>query len=143
LQLGWCMRVVTPARPAMLQGQMHVRVAREAMDPLTVTALAIDNGDPRASTVLVSLDIAMTPDVMRQRIRDGVSARLGDDAGLLPEHVLISATHTHASLVVEDIYYEHPGGEVMTAGECMDWLVEHTVDAVCEAWRARTPRLLT
>jgi hypothetical protein len=41
LCIGWASRDFTPTRPALLMGQMHVRTAREAADPLTVTALAL------------------------------------------------------------------------------------------------------
>ncbi len=51
LSTGWATRDITPARPAMLQGQMHVRVARKARDPLTVTAMWTPAGD-LALTVL-------------------------------------------------------------------------------------------
>ena len=40
LQIGWATRDFTPERPAMIQGQMHRRIGREALDPLMVTALA-------------------------------------------------------------------------------------------------------
>ncbi len=33
LKIGWSSRDFTPTRSALLQGQMHVRIARTALDP--------------------------------------------------------------------------------------------------------------
>ncbi len=37
LKIGWATRDFTPNRPALLCGQMHNRVAKDTMDPLTLT----------------------------------------------------------------------------------------------------------
>ena len=58
LEIGWAGRDITPERPAMLQGQMHARVAREKADPITLTALALAGGDPGDAAVVISLDMA-------------------------------------------------------------------------------------
>jgi hypothetical protein len=125
----------TPTRPAMIQGQMHVRIGREAKDPLTLTALAIDGG--RTNTIVISCDLAMVSEglvsVVRQRL-----ARLLPE--LQPEALIMTATHTHDSLVTEDGFYTHPGGDVMTPAECQALVADHAVEAAAEAWRARTPR---
>ncbi|OGV70082.1 MAG: hypothetical protein A3K19_27635 [Lentisphaerae bacterium RIFOXYB12_FULL_65_16] len=46
LKIGWSSRDITPQRPAMLQGQMHVRIAREERDwAATAHTEALQRGD--------------------------------------------------------------------------------------------------
>jgi hypothetical protein len=136
LKIGWASKDMTPARPAMLQGQMHVRVAREAMDPLTVTALALEGGVPVTRAMLISVDITC----LTTAIRDEVIRRLAVRVPEVPaDSVIMLATHTHASFVTEDGFYTHPGGDVMTPGECSTWVAEKAAEAAVEAWERRAP----
>ena len=139
MRIGWASQDFTPTRPAMLQGQMHVRVARSAMDPLTVTALALESGTPPTAAVLVSCDLAGVPEVLQAAVHARLATRL---PGVPPTAIVMSATHTHESLVVDDSFYAHPGGDVMTAAECCAWVADRIVTAVVQAWEARKPRLI-
>ena len=139
LQIGWATREMTPERPAMVQGQKHRRIAREAMDPLTVTALAITGGNPVDCALLISCDLAyVSGDVIT-----AVRARLSERIPSLPtEKILMNATHTHTSMVFEDGFYTYPGGEVMAPAECAALIVERAADAAVEAWERRAPQQL-
>ncbi|MCG3149515.1 MAG: hypothetical protein PCFJNLEI_02978 [Verrucomicrobiae bacterium] len=107
---------------------MYVRVGRSARDPLTATAWAIED------VVFVSCDVAMVNDKLRQAILDRLPAEV-------PKHnVILSATHTHDSLVFFDNVYAHPDGDVMTASECLAWAGERIAGAIATAWRDRQPR---
>ncbi|MHC4714372.1 MAG: hypothetical protein ACYTAN_14065 [Planctomycetota bacterium] len=139
LKIGWASRDITPQRPAMLQGQMHARIAEEAADPITVTALALTGGDPGDAAVFISLDMAYVSSEMLRSVR----ARLAKTAPSLPGgKVIMHATHTHTSLVVEDGFYEHPGGDVMMPAQCSDLVVEQAAAAAAEAWESRTARTM-
>jgi len=139
LRIGWASRSMTPTRPALLQGQMHVRIARQAVDPLMVTALALDGGQPSAAAILVSCDLAMIPSSLQAEVR----RRLAEaDLGVPAAAVILAATHTHDSLVLEEGFYPHPGGEVMTVTECLDWVADRAAEAAGAAWQDRVPRLL-
>ena len=51
LQIGWASRNITPQRPALIQGQMYIRIGRDAADPkrLAVVIWAEDReGFPQA-----------------------------------------------------------------------------------------------
>jgi len=136
LQMGWAVRNMTPNRPAMVQGQMHRRIAKEAMDPLLVTALAIEGGDPTDCAILISCDLACISDGLQRAVRE----RLGRSLPSVPaEKILLNATHTHTSLVIEDRIYPHPGGDVMTPEEGEAWVADHAADAALEAWKGREP----
>ena len=128
LKIGWATRDLTPTRPALLMGQMYPRVARTALDPITVTAWAVED------VVFVSCDLCHLSEGNRQ-----------DVLALLPAeipigNVILSATHTHESLVLQDGWYAHPGGDVMTVAECRTWASERIAGAIIEAWRSRQPR---
>jgi hypothetical protein len=137
LRIGWAVRDITPERPAMLQGQMHRRVAQRAMDPLLVTALAIEGGDPLDCAVIVSCDLCFASEALQQAVRE----RLRERAPSLPgDKVFLTATHTHTSLVLEDSGYTHPGGDVMTPQECLAWVAERAAEAAAKAWERRSPQ---
>ena len=133
-RFGWSQHDFTPTRPAMLQGQKHVRVATEALDPLTVTAMVVDGGD--IAFALVSCDLAFTTDSLKARVRRAVGEQIpalaGDRVGLL-------STHTHTSLVIEDVYYDVPDVDnLMTSAECEALVGDAIIAAVVEAWESRS-----
>ncbi len=137
--VGWAVRDFTPQRPAMIDGQMYVRIGRDAVDPLTATALALEGSGPTARVIFVSCDIAMVSDELHEAVRARVRERLPE----FPEDaVIMTATHTHDGPVIMDGVYPHPRGNVMTAGEALDWVAEQAADAAVEAWEQRVPRLM-
>ena len=111
-------------------GQMHVRIGRSARDPLTATAWAVED------VVFVSCDVAGIPDQFRQAVLDRLPPEIP------AQNVIISATHTHDSLVFYDNIYVHPGGDVMTANDCLAWAGERIAAAIVKAWQNRAPRRL-
>jgi hypothetical protein len=119
----------------MLQGQMYRRIAREAMDPLLVTALAIEGGDPTDCGILISCDLCSVSDGLQAAVRERLAARL---PSVPADKIFLNATHTHTSLVLDDGSYEHPGGDVMTPEECTAWVSDRAADAAAEAWEKRS-----
>jgi hypothetical protein len=136
LRVGWAERDMTPERPAMLQGQMYRRIAKEAMDPLLVTALAIEGGDPRDTAIIVSCDLVGIPEALQRAVRERLGARLPSVAA---EKVFLNATHTHTSLVLQRGPYPMPEGGVMTPEECMELVANRAAEAAAEAWERRAP----
>ncbi len=138
LKIGWSHRDMTPLKPALLQGQMHVRIAREAADPLTLTALAIDGGAPEARALMISFDLPMIPDTLQADLRRRITTALPD---LAPDALILNGTHTHDALVLVDGFYPHPGGDVMTAEEGSQWVADRALEAAVEAWTTRTAQI--
>jgi len=136
LQTGWAMVDVTPKRPALLQGQMHTRIASEARDPLTFTAMAVRDTSSKETAILISGDMAMFSEELVKITRERIIRHLPE---IKPESIMMFATHTHDSLVIESIWYPHPGGDVMTAEECFEWLVDKGAEVAIAAWRNLTP----
>lgn len=130
LKIGWASRDLTPTRPVLLMGQMHARVATSALDPITVTALVVEE------VVLVSGDVVAISEGLRQ-------ATFAALERLQPEvptgQIILAATHTHDSLVFDEGFYTHPGGEVMSAAECTAFAGQIVAQCIAAAWQARTP----
>jgi hypothetical protein len=139
LKIGWSSREITPTRPALLMGQMYLRIAREAVDPLTLTAFAIEGERPEGRAVWISCDLVGIDPALQAAVRLRLARRL---PGLPGEAVILNATHTHDSLVTRDGWYPHPGGDVLTSDEVVEWIAERAADAAVEAWESRVPRML-
>lgn len=131
LKSGWASRDLTPTRPVLFMGQMHVRVARTVRDPITVTAWAVED------VVFVSCDVVAISEGLRQATLAALK-RLQPDVPA--PNVILSATHTHESLVFDEGFYAHPGGEVMRSAECTVFAAERIAAAIAEAWRGRGPQ---
>jgi hypothetical protein len=137
MKIGFASRAITPPRPALIQGQMHRRIGQSALDPLTVTALVLDGVPDKA--VFVSCDMAYISSSLCRAVRQRAASRLPDLPG---DRIIMNSTHTHTSLVIEDGFYEHPGGDVMTPGESEVWVADRASEALVEAWETRKPRVL-
>ncbi len=135
LKIGWASRSITPERPAMLHGQMHVRVSQGVENPLLVTALALERDGEAA--ILVACDLCNITAGLLAETR----ARLRE---LLPafdvSRLILNGTHTHTSLVYEDGAYDLPEGSgAMTPRECKELIASRVAEAASAAWEARAP----
>lgn len=121
----------------MLQGQMRVRVANKTLDELTLNAMAIDGGGGSdAQSILISCDVAMISRDLLADARALLAKALPDfPAG----NLILSATHTHTSLVYAGTFYVHPGGDVMTPRECHDFLAQRIASVAKDAWNNLAP----
>ena len=135
--VGTATRDITPTRPALIQGQKRARVGHSALDPITVTAWALGDTDDHA--ILVSCDLAIPSNGLYASVRNQLAERVPE---ISSEAVILTATHTHTSLVLEDGFYVHPGGDVMTPDACEAWVAGQVVDAVVDAWSLRRERVL-
>ena len=70
LRIGWGRSSLNPGKPVAIPGQFHMRVSFGELNPVTVNALAIDNGED--SVIFASADIV----VLRGGILDLVTSRL-------------------------------------------------------------------
>lgn len=147
LSIGWATRDITPDQPALIQGQKHRRIGRSALDPLTVTAWVFDGRRGRRPehdavdtdiAVIVSCDLAFPSDALYAEVRSAVADHLTD---VPPDAVVLCATHTHTSMVLEDGLYTIPEDEaVMTPAECRRLIADRIVAAIEAAWMDRRPR---
>ena len=73
LKIGWATADASTDKPVFLQGLNHRRVSQGLRDPITITALVIDNGED--FVVFNSWDTSCIFGTMALRVRDGWSLR--------------------------------------------------------------------
>jgi hypothetical protein len=141
LKIGWARRDISTTKPVNIPGQFHIRVSEGILDPLTLTALVLDDGEH--ALVMVSVDtVLMLSDTIKL-----IRARL---AALCPEvdasRVIIHATHTHAAAANYDgmakaaqAFPVDPSITIEPVAVYRDFLAESAASAVAEAWRRRAP----
>ncbi len=150
LMIGWGSADLTPQeQPVILQGQFYARVSEGVMDPLTVTALALESVEPDApvALIIVSCDLISIPDALRDGVAAKVKSRVPelDGAG-----IVLSGTHTHtgpgmntsAKPVREGGSLRGwPGVDLPVAdGETyLRFAIDRVASAVESAWSNRTP----
>jgi len=144
LFVGWASADITPPEPIALAGQKHKRLSKGVLDPLTVTALALETRGPDDQTeqaVIVSCDLVSMPRQVTQQLRKALPDLV---PGLDPRKVVVSATHTHTGpVMVETMYkavYEvgNEPGEMKPSDYC-EFFVAQTAQAIAEAWNKREP----
>ena len=144
LRIGWASRDVSTTEPVNIPGQFHMRISQGIIDPVTITALAIDNGED--SVIFLSADLVVIRSQLLDRIRERVASL---DAGVPTMKILMSATHTHTAPTT---YGErsawrsgstdvdgppHEGVEIASAADYQDFFVGQAAEAVVEAWTKR------
>ncbi len=147
IRIGWASVSITPDRPVLMLGQMYHRVSEYVRDPLTATALALDNGESQA--VFVSLDMTEPPLGLEDRLRASLSDLEGFDVGC----VSLGATHTHSSTDFNRDFLRDDNEavfgadilpplemdpEVLWGGEAQAFLLERLSDVIRRAWEGRT-----
>ena len=65
LRIGWASRNISTDKPVDIPGQFHTRVSQGVIDPITVTALVIDNGSDLV--VFLSADLVSIPPISSRR----------------------------------------------------------------------------
>lgn len=148
IRIGWASVEITPQRPFFLIGQMYYRVCRYVHDPLTATALALDNGSDQA--VIVSCDMPGIGSELLRRLKEELDGYNGLDVS----KITVGATHTHTSntflndglrdrfvaVVGEDkaLAMEVPDN-IIQGKELTDFWVVRVSQMIREAWDSRKP----
>ncbi len=146
LKVGWAQASITTHRPLVMLGQMYHRVSEYEHDPITATALALDNGDAQA--VIVSMDMTECPLHLSEKLRPLLA---GVD-GLKFESITMGVTHSHNSsdyhsdFLREDnerVYGDEIlpeiklGEDVLCGEEASCFLAERVSDIIARAWAGR------
>jgi len=97
LRAGAATADISPVNSQFLAGYPHVpRWSTGIHDPLTSSALALDDGSTRL--LFIANDILYVPKNIVARARQRIEAASGTPAA----HIMITATHTHSGPVVQD-----------------------------------------
>jgi len=98
LKAGAAVSDVTPPVGTPINGGFHPVISREVHDPLHTRALVLDDGKTRLAIGVV--DSCVIP----RDVFDEAKRLIHEQAGLAPEAVFLSATHTHSAGAVADCY---------------------------------------
>ena len=90
LKIGWASRDVSTDKPINIPGQFHMRVSQGILDPVTVTALVVDNGADLV--VFLSADLVVIRSGLLDEVRAAVAAR---NPAIPVDKILMNATHAH------------------------------------------------
>ena len=147
LKIGWAQISITPARPALMEGQMYMRCSQYVHDPLTATALVLDNGENQA--IFVSMDMTEVPLHAFERLRSILEPK-----GIPFDRISFNVTHTHNSssfykdfmrVENEEVYdpailpkFDMPE-DMLCDGEGQDFFVDKIQDLIIDAWECRKP----
>ena len=76
LMVGWDRQDITPAQPVELMGQYYQRISRGVRDPLTATALALEQTTASGveQAVMVSVDVVGLEYAFLKAVRAAVRA---------------------------------------------------------------------
>jgi hypothetical protein len=143
LHIGWASRDVSTDKPIDIPGQFYMRVSTGVLDPLTVTALLIENrGD---LVCFLSCDFVSICSNLLREIRETVARWLPD---FPVDKIIFNATHTHTGAS----YYEatqacmstpaqvpHPDIEIASSDAYREFLSTQAAEAVREAYERRAP----
>ncbi len=148
LNIGWAQINITPTRPVYIIGQMYQRVSQYIHDPISATALVMDNGDEQA--IFISADMTEVPSHALEAVRKNLSVYQDLDFTKVSLHV----THTHNSTDFLDDFLrndnEHVYGKdilpkidipenIFAYEEAQAFIVEKLTELVSKAWESRKP----
>lgn len=139
LYVGLSVVDITPSEPVALDGQRHVRIAKEAATPITATVLAMESRQGEQvldQAVIVSCDLVAIREGVCQMVREKV-VRLKND--LDPLKIFLCATHTHTAPVTVEGKYTLPETGVMRPSAYTDWMTTQIAQAIGQAWEKRQP----
>lgn len=137
--IGWDIQDITPTQPVELIGQYYQRISKSVRDPLTVTALALEQTTANGveQSVMVSVDIVYLEKDFLEEVRAAVYARV---PSLNPKMIILNATHVHtAPSWFVPFRWWAPAAQVMQPAEVRALILDRVVQAVVNAWQARQP----
>ena len=138
LKFGWSKRDVSVEGPIGIPGQFYERISTGVLDPITVTALAIEGNG--GTSVLLSCDFAALGGGIIDEIRAAVR---GKNREIAVDRILANATHTHTSPRFNKMgvtaYDKAPHDKIdyIKPEAYRAFLVDQASDAVVEAYEKR------
>ena len=168
LYIGWSEVNITPDKKISLAGQFAERISEYVEKPLTATAMAVECGGDQM--IMISTDLVAVGMNLEEAVR---AALAGNDVGLDPAKIMISAIHTHTGPVYPREGYvgmnlkkahsfrsllesELPAGrkyiesapvsnnpEIASPKETYQLLVERLTQVALDAWNNRAPGAYT
>ncbi len=140
IKAGWSTADITPTKTSELYGQYYQRVATKVRDPISVTALAIEQPGKEGGSgqaILMSCDQAMVSAELVADLRSALAGKIPDFDGM---RLVVSATHTHSAPSSYDQlkWWKHDPA-YLSFEEFRSILLEALVSSAVTAWTGRVP----
>ncbi|MBR4720142.1 MAG: hypothetical protein IK057_00095 [Clostridia bacterium] len=157
IKVGWSEVSITPDKKIALAGQFAERISEYVETPITVTALAIEDGTEQM--IICSCDLVSIGKRLVKEVRESVKKQ---NSEIDTEKIIISAIHSHTSheysfrsdsssfgrfkeimdsfLPPEKQYQAKvsaKGDDFMDSSEALAFLTERISKAIVEAWKNR------
>jgi hypothetical protein len=138
IKAGWGTGDITPRRTSELYGQYYRRVAKTVRDPISVTALALEQlsaGKGAGQAIFISFDQAMVDTGLGETVRERLGKEIPD---FDPSRLILNATHTHSAPAGYDPlqWWQHDPA-LLSNTEFREVLVSAAVGAAVQAWKGR------
>ena len=144
IKIGWASQDVSAKTPVNIPGQFHMRISQGVLDPVTATALVLENdGD---AVAFVSLDSVVVTQALVNDVRELAAKKVPE---LAPEKIVLNATHAHtgpgqnnAQLTFAETTAAGPIPTTMKIADGNEYrkkLARTIVDMVKTAWEGRAP----
>ena len=141
VKIGWASRDISSDKPVVISGQAYQRISKGVHDPVTTTAMVIEDGDV---AIMVSVDMVSLTGPQLDMIR----AKVAEKNPEIPVmKIFMNATHTHTGVpktAEADLWKTIDGFEecpvrveVADSDEYIDWMTDMVTDEICEAWDDR------
>ena len=138
LHIGSASVSITPDQPVALNGQMRTRISTAVTAPVMASALALESRDGDTSrdvAILISCDICLVREGLRQMVRERVQKQL---PGFDTSKIVLSATHTHTAPVLREGIYRLPDDGIMRPAEYSEFFADRVAEVAVKAWNQRT-----
>ena len=159
LRVGWSEVSITPNNRIALAGQFAERISEYVETPITVTALAVTDGEEQL--IICSCDLVSIGENLVDKVKEAVKS-LNDEIDTYK--IIISAIHTHSSHVYDrngtgtsatsekfkkildsflspekqyQVKVSAKGNDFMDGKEALAFLTERIAQAIIEAWNNR------
>jgi neutral ceramidase len=131
--------VITPPEGTPIAGYYHLRTADGVLDDLYAKALVLEQDGQKAALVTLDLITVTRPVVVEAR------RLIAEEAGIPPDHVMISATHSHTGPVLTrgGFIDELTGGKTELAHGYSGSLPKMIAQAVAMADKRLTPSVVS
>ena len=131
MKIGWGRREYSMNVPCNIPGQFHMRVCEGILDPLYITAMAVQGED---TVIFVSIDITSPSTELTSLITEKVRAKHPE----IPEDAFVyNATHTHTAMQMFDGRTHTPDGfEVYPPAKTREHASDMGAEAVIEAYES-------
>ena len=107
MKAGFARTDITPPLGSVIPGQLHKRFAKRILDPCTVTAMVLDDGEKQVAITSADIALLVPEDVAEIR------ALVSDATGIPDTHVMVHTTHTHTGPQTQSIFWCHPDQDMV------------------------------